>query len=188
MIKIDYSNMPLGASRCKFRMNYLLNVIRSWLYFSLKFKNVKYKGFVRVMKGTRFNKRYNFTLGHNVQFGLGCLLDTEVIIGNNVLIAGRVSFVGKSDHTFNKSCQTIWDGSRGENQPVIVEDDVWIGYGSIIMSGVKIGAGSVIASGSIVTKDVPPCMIVGGNPAKIIKPRFDSEEDMSQHLKWLSKH
>lgn len=54
---------------------------------------------------------------------------------------------------------------------IIIDDDVWIGAGAIILTGVTIGKGSVIAAGSIVTKDVEPYTIVGGNPAKLIKKR-----------------
>ena len=53
-----------------------------------------------------------------------------------------------------------------------VDDDVWIGYGATIMSGVHIGQGAVVAAGAVVTKDVAPYAIVGGVPAKIIKYRF----------------
>ncbi|TCI71255.1 MULTISPECIES: DapH/DapD/GlmU-related protein [unclassified Exiguobacterium] len=56
-------------------------------------------------------------------------------------------------------------------KPVLIEENVWIGYGSIILPGVSIGEGSVIAAGSVVTKDVPPCAVVGGNPARVIKHR-----------------
>lgn len=57
----------------------------------------------------------------------------------------------------------------------IIADGVWIGMRSIILPGVKIGEGAVIATGSVVTKDVEPYTIVGGNPAKAIKKRFDEE-------------
>lgn len=58
---------------------------------------------------------------------------------------------------------------------VKIGNDVWIGAGSIILSGINIGDGAVIAAGSVVTKDVAPYTIVGGTPAKIIKNRFDEE-------------
>ena len=57
----------------------------------------------------------------------------------------------------------------------VIGNDVWIGYESTIMPGVKIGDGAIIASKSVVAKDIPAYSIVGGNPAKIIKYRFDEE-------------
>ncbi len=58
---------------------------------------------------------------------------------------------------------------------IIVDDDVWIGYGATILSGVHIGQGAVVAAGAVVSKDVPPYAIVGGVPAKVIKYRFNQE-------------
>ena len=55
---------------------------------------------------------------------------------------------------------------------MIIENDVWIGYGCTLMSSIRIGSGSVIAARSVVVKDVAPYTIVGGNPAKFIKERF----------------
>ena len=57
----------------------------------------------------------------------------------------------------------------------VIGNDVWIGYESLIMPGVKIGDGAIIAANSVVVNDVPPYTIVGGNPAKVIKQRFDDE-------------
>ena len=62
------------------------------------------------------------------------------------------------------------------NGDIIIENDVWVGARSTIMSGVKISNGAVVAAGSVVTKDVPPYTIVGGNPARIIKYRFDESQ------------
>ena len=59
---------------------------------------------------------------------------------------------------------------------IIVENDVWIGATSTIMSGVKISNGAVIAGGSTVTKDVPPFAIVAGNPGKVVRYRFTEEQ------------
>jgi virginiamycin A acetyltransferase len=67
----------------------------------------------------------------------------------------------------------------------VIGNDVWIGYKSVFMPGVHIGDGAIIAAKSVVTKDVPPYAVVGGNPAKIIKMRFDEEIiNVLLQLKW----
>lgn len=62
--------------------------------------------------------------------------------------------------------------SKGD---IVIMNDVWIGYGCTVLSGVTIGSGSVLAARSVVTKDVPPYSIVGGNPARVLKYRFNQE-------------
>lgn len=62
--------------------------------------------------------------------------------------------------------------TKGE---IIIEDDVWIGTNSIVLSGVTIGQGSVVAAGSVVTKSFPPYSVIGGNPAKLIKKRLSDD-------------
>ena len=77
------------------------------------------------------------------------------------------------------------DGMPYSNGDIIIGNDVWIGYESMIMSGVKIGDGAVIAARSLVTKDVPPYAIVGGQPAKIIKYRFNEQQiEKLQRIEW----
>lgn len=181
-MKIDYSNMPNGASKLNFVLRYLFNILRTWYLFHIRYPWVKYNGFVRVMKGTSFAQNMDVKIGNNVQFGDYCNIASNVYFGNNILMAGKVSFIGKHDHTFNIPGKTIWQGERGDNGTTIIEDDVWIGTGSIIMSGVTIGKGSVVAAGSVVTKSVPSCEIWGGNPAKKIKDRFKTLEDKQYHL------
>lgn len=57
--------------------------------------------------------------------------------------------------------------------PIVVEDDVWIGYGATVLSGVTLGKGCVVGAGALVCKDIPPYAIVAGVPAKVIRYRFD---------------
>ena len=64
---------------------------------------------------------------------------------------------------------------------IVIEDDVWIGHGAIIMHGITIRVGAIVASGSIVTQDVEAFTIVGGVPARIIKSRFKTVEQEEQH-------
>lgn len=71
---------------------------------------------------------------------------------------------------------------------VVIGNDVWIGNGVIILEEVCIGNGAIIAAGSVITKDVPPYAIVGGNPAKVIRYRFSSEDiEFLQEFKWWDK-
>lgn len=109
--------------------------------------------------------------------------EAHLKIGNYCSIANNTIFLLGIDHNINKISsypfmQMMIDGeyrdavSKGD---IIVEDDVWIGYGVTVLSGVHIGQGAVIAAGSVVSKDVPPYAIVGGIPAKVIKYRFAPE-------------
>lgn len=106
----------------------------------------------------------------------------KLIIGNYVSIAPDVKFVLGGNHYYNGLATYPFKVKLGfvlneaySNGPIIVEDDVWIGLQSIIMSGVTIGRGSIIAAGSVVTKSIPEFSIVGGNPAKFIKNRFSKD-------------
>lgn len=175
--------MPVGEGRYFFFCRYYMNVIRSWFYFHLRYPWVEYSGFVRIMPHCHIIRR-KIVLGNNVQLGRGTWIITDVIIGNDVLIAGNVVFAGKKDHRFDIPGCTMWDAPRGVDRPTKVGDDVWIGTNSIIIGGVKIGNGSIIAAGSVVTKDVPPCEIWGGNPAKKIRNRF-CEKERDIHEQYL---
>lgn len=119
-------------------------------------------------------------LGNHVQFGRYCSVQCDVEIGNKVLIARNVAFVGRDDHQIDIVGKEIWDSGRGDNYVTHVQDDVWIGYGAIILSGVTIGRGSVVAAGSVVTRDVPRYAIVAGVPAKVVRMRF-SAADVIRH-------
>lgn len=117
--------------------------------------------------------------------------DEKLEIGDFVSIANEVKFILGGNHNLNAPftypiktflLNKLYEDSFSKG-PIIVEDEVWIGFGAIIMSGVTIAKGAVVAAGSIVTKDVPPYAIVGGNPAKLIKYRFSAE--IIERLKFL---
>lgn len=184
---IKYKNMPANRSRSSFLLRYYFNIFRSWYLFTIKYPWVQYEGFVRVMKGTSFAKM-SILIGDHVQFGPNCNIFSKVKFGNQILLAGSVSFIGKNDHQFNIPGQYIWDGERGEDGVCVVEDDVWIGHGSIIVGGIRISRGSIVAAGSVVTKDIPECEIWGGVPAKKLKDRFSTHYEKMIHLEFLSKN
>jgi len=114
--------------------------------------------------------------GDCVQFGSHCIVQCDIKCGNHVLIAPDVAFIGRHDHRIDVVGKTIWDSPRGVAQVTIIEDDVWIGYGAIVLSGVTIGRGSVVASGALVTSDAGRYSIVAGVPAREIRRRFNCEE------------
>lgn len=104
---------------------------------------------------------------------------SKLQIGNYCSIAQHVYFMLDVEHRVNtvstypyKAKCLNWGDEAFSKGNIIIDDDVWIGYGATIMSGVHIGQGAVIAAGAVVTKDVPPYAIVGGVPAKLIKYRF----------------
>jgi len=98
--------------------------------------------------------------------------DEHLSIGNLCSIATDSKFILGGEH--HQNClSTIIEASPGFSKGhIVVDDDVWIGSGSTIMSGVHIGQGCIVAAGSLVTKDTPPYTIVGGVPAKVIGRRF----------------
>jgi len=110
--------------------------------------------------------------------------DNPLVVGSYCSIADEVAFFFRTDHRPDlvssypgysiASTSDLFDDSIFKG-PTVVGHDVWIGYRSLIMSGLRIGNGAVIAAGSVVTKDVPPYAIVAGNPAKLIRMRFDAE-------------
>ncbi|KAF4837110.1 putative maltose O-acetyltransferase [Colletotrichum tropicale] len=112
---------------------------------------------------------YNIVIGQNVIVGRSCtILDAaEVNIGDNCHIGPNVSIYAATLHTDPKRRQ----GSKGPQigRPVTIDQDCWIGGGVTILPGITIGKGSTVGAGSVVTKNVPPFTIVGGNPARVLR-------------------
>ena len=110
-------------------------------------------------------------MGNNSNIGpynyIGC--SGKIIIGNNVMLAPRVSIYAEN-HVFDNPDILIRDQGVAY-QTVTIEDDCWIAANSIILAGVTIGKGSVVAAGSVVTENVAPYSLVAGVPAKFIKSR-----------------
>jgi len=88
-----------------------------------------------------------------------------IIIGKNCVLTGCALIA--HDASTNRALGIRY-GEPSITMPIIIGDDCFIGYGSIILMGVTIGAGSIVGAGAVVTKDIPPDSVVAGNPAKII--------------------
>jgi acetyltransferase-like isoleucine patch superfamily enzyme len=108
------------------------------------------------------SKNAKIIIGDNCGFS-GTVIGsfTEIIIGDNVL-CGANTLITDSDWHLN-------DPRSGEPKAVSICDNVWLGYGAIVLKGVTIGENSVIGAGSVVVKNIPPNVIAAGNPCKVIK-------------------
>ncbi|WP_193553970.1 acyltransferase [Rufibacter latericius] len=114
-------------------------------------------------------------IGANTFVGLFDVVIGPVTIGNHVIIAQHVVISGLN-HGYEHVKVPIKDQpcTTGE---IVIEDECWIGANAVITAGVRIGKHSVVAAGSVVTKDVPPYSVVGGNPARILKQyNFDTAQ------------
>ena len=124
-------------------------------------------------------------IGNNVGIGPRCILLSDVTIGNKVMIAAGVYFVSADEHRVDVIGKAMWDSGNGRTGRIIVENDVWIGIGAIILGPVTIGRGSVVAAGSVVAHNVPPYAVVGGVPATLLKMRF-SPAEIEEHERLLA--
>ena len=95
-----------------------------------------------------------------------------IMIGSHVQIAPFSAFYSY-DHGFGSN-DLIARQPITTKGPIVVEDDVWIGYNVVVLSGVRIGKGAVIAAKSVVTRDVPAGAIVAGSPARVLKMRVSN--------------
>ncbi len=117
--------------------------------------------------------RPEIVIGNNVSLSPYCHIGAinKIVIGNNVLVGGSVLITDHSHGKITPEELAIPPRKRKlySKGPVIIEEDVWIGEHAVILPGVTIGKGAVIGANSVVTHDIPPYAVVGGNPAKVIK-------------------
>ena len=113
---------------------------------------------------------------------------SSIIIGNKVMFGPNVTMMG-GDHNTTQIGRFMYDVHEKlpENDiPIVIEDDCWIGAGAIILKGVTIGTGTIVAAGAVVTRSTLPYSIVAGNPAHLIKMRFEGDE-LERHIKLLGE-
>jgi acetyltransferase-like isoleucine patch superfamily enzyme len=117
-----------------------------------------FSGTVKIGNGTWIHQKCNL-----------CAAASDIIIGSDVMIAAGSSFF-PHNHSVARGT-LIAKQPLYSDGPIIISDDVWIGTGSIVLSGVQIGTGAVIGAGSVVTKSIPANAIALGVPARVIKMR-----------------
>lgn len=149
---------PLGKLSCRFRV-WLVKIILG----SQCGKGIK------IQANVLFGKFDDVSIGDNSRINERSRI-RNVIIGKNVLIAPEV-YILHSGHGYGDRSIPMLEQGETTYDKTVMEDDVWIGARSIILPGRRIGKGAIVAAGSVVTKDVQPYTIVGGNPARLIKAR-----------------
>jgi len=174
-------------SKAKYLMDILATIFTLKVFFHF-FKLMAYYlvnyvvGYSKVKLGkkTKLHPTVILRQAERISIGENCLLNhnnilqagkstASIIIGNHVMTGPNVMMFAFNHGTDLNGLPMI--EQKYKEGDIIIEDDVWIGAGSVILAGVKIGKGAVIASNAVVNKDVPENAIVGGIPAKMIKLR-----------------
>lgn len=124
----------------------------------------------------------SISVGDNVNLGHRPILiasRSRIVIGDNVMFGPQVTIRGGNHRTdvVGKPMIAVAESEkRLEDDPgVVIEGDVWIGTRAIILAGVTVGRGAVVAAGAVVTRSVEPYAIVAGNPARLIRKRWDDD-------------
>lgn len=165
--------------------------MRDLFYKNLVWRKYKIGHNFHCGRGVFIWGRDKIIIGDNFYIGKYSSIETNCIIGDNVIIANHVGIVGRYDHNYQqvgvpvRLASQIRDKDyswKGLNETTYIGNDVWIGFGAIVMSGVKIADGTIIAAGSIVTHDTEAYSIYGGVPAKKIKDRFELNDDKERHI------
>lgn len=126
-------------------------------------------------------------VGHDVYIGKNCTIECNGTIGNHVLIANLVGIVGRLDHDYREVGTPVrsaaWVGDAGKAEQsgeVTIEDDVWLGYACVVLSGSRVARGTIVAAGSVVRDTTLPYSIMAGSPARQVSWRFNRAE-ATQH-------
>lgn len=112
-------------------------------------------------------------IGHDTTINYQTLISCarSVTIGNHCRLAGEIKIFDNNSHPTDYRARRV-DGGRMSAEdvaPVVIEDDVWIGTGALVMKGVRIERGAIVAAGAVVTKSVPAFSVAAGNPARVVK-------------------
>lgn len=156
-------------------------VLLSILFFYRRIKIIIFSWYLKKRLegyGKRINAARFPRIGPNVRMTVGnqCWFNSLTVTGNGTVKIGSYFHSATNvkimlgSHAYDLGDRIPY-GNKVTTKNVIIDDFVWIGADVIISGNVHIGEGAIVAIGSVVVKDVPPCAIVGGNPAKIIKYR-----------------
>lgn len=174
------SNLEGRATRSWIPRRLLRRVIRAIAVQD----NVSFGADLRVGRGAIVSAPHSLRIGNFVSIGPRSIVQVDGEIGDFALIGMGVQIVGRDDHAIREVGRpyifSTWAGDRAgtARDRIRIDRDVWIGGGSTVLSGVHIGEGALVAAGAVVTVDVPPYSIVGGNPARVLAQRFDDQTQL----------
>lgn len=160
------------------RLHYLSKVLRRRLLMYLYYPLFGSHGRNFIFDPDGYYSYKNIYVGDDVLIGIHPVLMaalSEIHIGNKVMFGPYVTLIG-GRHNTSEVGRYMYDVTAkrpDDDLGIVVEDDVWIGSHALILRGVTIKRGAIVAAGSVVTKDVPSYAVVGGDPAKIIKFRWN---------------
>lgn len=128
---------------------------------------------LRVGQDVRIYRPEMVVIGSGCYLGDGVQLypwNAPITLGDNVLVAAGARMITRK-HGFAELDRPMADQGY-TNAPIVLQDDVWVGFQAVILPGVTIGRGSIVGAGAVVTRDVEPNSIVGGVPARLIRMRI----------------
>ena len=172
--KTFYSNAEIGSG---FKCGYTSKCTNE----SKKSTNIIIGNNVEILGKLKTQDNGKIIIGDNttIRYGTRIGAVNRIEIGNDVIISNNVLIYDNNNHPVNPQDRKAmtqkgfygddWKWNKSISNPVIIEDNVWIGEYATILKGVRVGRGSVVATRAVVTKDVAPFTIVAGNPAKQVK-------------------
>jgi maltose O-acetyltransferase len=125
---------------------------------------------VNIEHGAWFGSGKGVRLGDRSDIGMDALVIGPIDIGNDVLMGPRCILLASS-HTTRDVQVPINQQGFDEDRVIVIEDDVWIGAGTVILPGVRIGKGAIIGAGAVVSRDVPALSVAVGSPARVVRTR-----------------
>lgn len=147
---------------------------------------------VRIGRFSEFYGAENISIGSDVSLGEHTLImctRAKVLIGDHVMFGPHVTLITGSHRTnlIGRYMTSITNEEKESknDQDITFDGDNWVGANATILKGVHIGRGAIIAACAVVTHDVDPYCIVGGNPARLIRKRF-SDYEIEEHERILS--
>jgi len=142
---------------------------------------------VCISRTAYFENVFTVNIGNDVFINRDfyCSTVKMIFIKDRVMIGPNCTIIG-GDHDYSRinSCMRFCK-FLGDNKEIVIEEDAWIGCGTLILKKAKIGEGTIVGANSLVNNPLLPYSVYAGQPARFIKPRFEKLEDLSLHLDYM---